>query len=109
MAVDLHVVGRIEERAVDRLAFADEALQERYIAPVTAGHSVLAQLPDVAGLDARGFGHSRDHLVIGIVSLGQNHVDLSGAEPGKAKVYLHFRKRELGQLELEDLGVPARV
>src|SRR5687768_8760756 len=109
MAVDLHVVRRVKERGIDPLAFADNRLEKGKIAPVAAADAVFAQLPDVAQASARLSRHRGNNLFVGVDLFAQNDVDLAGTEPGQAEVDLELGKRQVCELELEDLDIPACV
>lgn len=109
MPVDLHVVGRIEERRVDRLAFSNDRAQELEVVSVAAADAVIAKLPDVADLCARLQRNRRNDLVVGIRGLAKHDIDLAGAEPGERQVHLELGQRQVGQLELEDLEVPTCI
>lgn len=109
VAVDLHIVRRIEERRIDRLAFADDRTQEVEIPSVAAADAVLVELPDVPDACAQLGRDCRNHLVIGINLLTQHDIDLTPAEPGQPKVHVELGQRQFGELELEDLDIPAGI
>ncbi len=50
MALDPHIVGRIEESRIDTRAVADDPLQKSDIAAVATSDPVLAENPDITGL-----------------------------------------------------------
>ena len=109
VAVDLHIVRRVEERRVDLRALANHATKEVGIATVAATDAMLAQHPDVAGLRARVRGHRRNDLVIGIGAAVQQHVDLAGREPRDAQVHIDVDRGQLAELDLQQIDVPARA
>ena len=91
MAIDLHVIGRIEKRGIDR-AVADHFAQECDFAPVAAADAVLAQLPDVTGLRTGCFRDGRNDLVVGVFAVFQDHVDLARAEARQTKINVDVRQ-----------------
>ena len=68
---------------------------------------MLAEDPDVAGPGAWGRRHRRDHLVLGIGRALQDHVDLAGGEAGQREVEIDVDHRQLAELELQQIEVPA--
>ena len=67
MAVDPHVIGRIQEGGVDLGVVADDLLKERDVPAIAAADAMSAEFPDVAGLRPRFGGDLRDAIVVGIV------------------------------------------
>ena len=56
----------------------------------------------------RGFRrHRRDHLVLGIGRSLEDHVDLAGGEAGQRQVEIDVEHRQLAELELQEIEVPA--
>ena len=51
----------------------------------------------------------RDDLVVGIGRVAQHDVDLARAEPGQREVDVELGQRQIGQLELEELEIPAGI
>ena len=107
VAVDPDVVGRIEEGGVDPGIGTDHRLQEGRVAAVAAADPVLAEDPDVAGPGAGFRRHRRDHLVLGIGRTLEDHVDLAGGEAGQRQVEVDVEHRQLAELELQEVEVPA--
>ena len=107
MAIDPDVVGRIEEGGIDRRAAAHHRPQEGKVAPVAAADPVLTEDPDIAGPGAGDRRDRRDHFVLGIGRTFQDHVDLAGREAGQRQVEIDVEHRQFGQLDLEEIEVPA--
>ena len=51
--------------------------------------------------------HRRDDLVLGIGRAFQDHVDLAGGEAGQREVEVDVEHRQLAELELQEIEVPA--
>ena len=109
VAVDLHVVRRIQERGVDRRTVADDAPQEVCVATVAAADAVLAENPDVAelrpGLDRDG----GNDLLVGIIRGLEHDVDLAAGEAGQRQVEVDVERADVVKLEPQDLDVPAGI
>ena len=108
-AVDLHVVGRVEEGSVNLRTFANHALQEVDVAAVAASEPMFSKYPDVTDLGPRLDGDSRDDFVVGIVGGLQYDIDLSRRKAGQREIEVDIDRADLVQLKLEDLEVPAGI
>ena len=101
VAIDAHVVGRVEEGGVDARTLADHSLQERDVAPVAAADAMISQDPDITRAGARSLRDRGDRLVVGIGRALQRDVDLAGGEPRDRQVELDIEHRKLAQLQLQ--------
>jgi len=108
-AIDLHVVGRVEERGVDRRALADDAAQEGRVPAVATADAVRAEAPDISRPGSRRPWHGRHHLVIGIGAAIEDDVDFARREAGEAQIDFQIRRGELAEFGFEQLDVPASV
>ena len=107
MPVDAHVVRRVQESGGDRGALAGHRLQELCVAAVAAADPVIAKDPDITGSGARGLRHRRDRLIVGIRRAFQRHVDLAGRETRDRQVEVDVEYRQLAQLQLQKVEIPA--
>jgi hypothetical protein len=108
MSVDGDVVGRVEERGVDRPVLADQGLEDQ-VPPVAAADPMLAQDPDVARLRARRLGDGRNGLVVRIAAAVENDVDLAGRETGRRQVEGDIEGRKFGKVELQEVEIPPGI
>src|SRR4051812_45167792 len=109
MTVDLDVVGRVQERGVDRSSLADHSLQKLRIASVPASDTMFAQNPDVA---ERGFRFSRNRwndLFVGIIGSLEHHVDLAACKAGQRQVEVDVERANVVELKPKNLDVPPGI
>jgi hypothetical protein len=109
MAVDAHVIGRIQERTVHVAVVADHATQKSTIAAITAADAMAAQLPDVAypgpGLSPNG----RDKLVIRVSRGDQHDVYFADGKAGDADIYLAVEQSNFTHLDAKQVRIPTGV
>jgi hypothetical protein len=107
VAVDAHVIGRIEKGRVDPRVLADDGREEGGVAAVATADAVLAEDPGITWPRA-GRGRDRgDDLVLGIGSPLEDHVDLAAGEAGQRDVDVDIDPGQLAELELQEVEVPA--
>jgi hypothetical protein len=96
-----------DTRAQEPSVLERKLRQEARVAAVAAADPVVAEDPDVAGPGA-GFGRHRwDHLVLGINRTLEDHVDFAGREAGEREIEVDVEHRQLAELELQQVEVPA--